>query len=294
MSLDKLNNQYVERINTLLEQMFPAGEPDNELHSLQNSIRYASLSKGKRLRPLLVYAAGKALGLSDNLLDKPALAVELIHCYSLIHDDLPAMDDDDLRRGQPTVHRAFNEATAILAGDSLQAQAFSLLANQTGVAEACIGRSIQIISKAALDMVKGQALDLAFEGYSPSQDELEQMLQLKTGALIRASVLLPTVYIENMPESQCQALADFAKAMGLAFQIRDDILDITGDTEVLGKPQGSDAELDKAAWPARFGIEEAHVRVGQLYERAVISLEHFGDSADLLRNLAERMIQRDY
>ncbi len=294
MSLDKLNSQYAKTINTLLDKLFPSAEPDNDLHSLQNAVRYAALSPGKRLRPLLVYAAGRALGVNDALLEQPALAVELIHCYSLIHDDLPAMDDDDLRRGQPTVHRAFNEASAILAGDSLQAQAFNLLANQTGVATSCISQSLQIISKAALDMVKGQSLDLAFEGYSPSKDELEQMLQLKTGALIRASVLLPTVYVENLPESQCQALAEFAEAIGLAFQIRDDVLDITGDTEVLGKPQGSDAGLDKAAWPAQFGIEEAHVRVGQLYERAIISLKHFGDSADLLRYLAERMIQRDY
>ncbi len=294
MSLNKLSSQYNQRLTALLEQLFPDVGVDKQLHSLPNAVRYASLSGGKRLRPLLVYAAGEALGVNATVLDQPALAVELIHCYSLVHDDLPSMDDDDLRRGQATVHRAFDEATAILAGDLLQAQAFNLLANQTGVAASCINESMQIVSKAALDMVKGQSLDLAFENHSPNQAELEQMLQLKTGALIRASVLIPTAYVEQLPAAHCQALADFAESIGLAFQIRDDVLDITGDTEVLGKPQGSDAGLNKAAWPSQFGVEAANVRVGQLYERAIVALEHFGESADFLRFLAERMIKRSY
>lgn len=257
-------------------------------------MRYATLSGGKRLRPLLVYAAGRALGLKEKNLDQVATAVELIHCYSLIHDDLPAMDNDDLRRGQPTVHKAFDESTAILAGDALQTLAFEMLVSQTGVSAKSKVQALQVLTSAAADMVKGQAMDISFEGRQPDQQQLEQMLQLKTGALISASVLMPTAYVTNLPQSQCYALADFSKAIGLAFQIRDDVLDMTGDTAIMGKPQGSDAALDKASWPARFGLGDAHVRVGELYEQAIISLEHLGDSADLLRYLAEKMIIRNH
>lgn len=289
---EALLNRYRQRHAEYLEQVLPAIPEDSD-DSLSAAMRYAALSGGKRLRPLLVYASGHALGIQPEQLDRAALAVELIHCYSLIHDDLPAMDDDDLRRGQPTVHKAFNEATAILAGDALQTMAFDLLIQQTAVSDTSKIKALQILTKAALDMVKGQALDIAYEGLQPEQDQLEEMLQLKTGALISASTLISTAFTENLTESKCLALADYAEAIGLAFQIRDDVLDVTGDSEVMGKPQGSDAELDKATWPARFGVEQAHVRTGQLYERAIIALEHFDESADLLRELAELMIVRD-
>ena len=291
---DNLNSSYRRRIDSLLGKVLPLVDHPAIDDSLQAAMRYALLSGGKRLRPLLVYASGRALGLSDENLDQAALAVELIHCYSLIHDDLPAMDDDDLRRRHPTVHIAYNEATAILAGDALQTLAFEVLVRQTGVADSYKINALQILSRASMDMVRGQAQDIFFEGEKPDQKLLEQMLQLKTGALIRASTLLPTAYADNISESNCAALADYASAIGLAFQIRDDVLDVTGDTEVMGKPQGSDADLDKASWTARFGLDEAHVRIGQLYERAIIALEHFDDSADMLRDLAEQMILRDH
>lgn len=289
---EALLNRYRQRHTDFLEQVLP-NEPGDSVDSLSAAMRYAALSGGKRLRPQLVYASGHALGVPPEQLDRAALAVELIHCYSLIHDDLPAMDDDDLRRGQATVHKAFNEATAILAGDGLQTMAFDLLIQQTAVSDTSKIQALQILTKAALDMVKGQALDIAYEGLQPKQLQLEGMLQLKTGALISASTLIATAYVENLTESRCMALADYAEAIGLAFQIRDDVLDVTGDTEVMGKPQGSDAGLDKASWPSRFGVEQAHVRTGQLYERAIIALEHFGDSADLLRQLAELMVVRE-
>lgn len=290
---EALINRYRQRHTEFLVQVLP-GELEISDDKLSAAMRYAALSGGKRLRPLLVYAAGHALGVQPEQLDRAALAVELIHCYSLIHDDLPAMDDDDLRRGQATLHKAFNEATAILAGDALQTKAFDLLIQQTGVSDTSKIHALQILTKAALDMVKGQALDIAYEGMQPKQQQLENMLQLKTGALISASTLIATAYAENLTESRCLALADYAEAIGLAFQIRDDVLDVTGDTEIMGKPQGSDAELDKATWPARFGVEQAHVRTGQLYERAIIALEHFDESADLLRDLAELMIVRNH
>ncbi|MBE9549945.1 MAG: polyprenyl synthetase family protein [Proteobacteria bacterium] len=291
---DNFKRHYRLRLNDLLKQVLPCSTTSKTGISLDAAMRYSALSAGKRLRPLLVYASGRALGVEAEKLDQAALAVELIHCYSLIHDDLPAMDDDDLRRGQPTVHMAFDEATAILAGDALQTLAFDLLVRQMDVANSSKIQALQILSKAAMDMVRGQALDISFEGKRPGQEQLEEMLQLKTGALIGASTLLPTAYAENLPESKCQSLSDFARAIGLAFQIRDDVLDVTGDTAVMGKPQGSDAGLDKASWPARFGIDEAHARTGQLYERAIIALEHFDDSADMLRDLAEQMIIRNH
>ncbi|MCF6262028.1 MAG: polyprenyl synthetase family protein [Xanthomonadales bacterium] len=290
---ESLLNRYRQRHAEYLELVLPAASLGSG-DSLSAAIRYAALSGGKRLRPLLVYASGDALGIQPEQLDRAALAVELIHCYSLIHDDLPAMDDDDLRRGQATVHKAFNEATAILAGDALQTMAFDLLIQQTAVSDTSKIQALQILTKAALDMVKGQALDIAYEGLQPEQTQLEEMLQLKTGALISASTLIATAFAENLTESKCLALADYAEAIGLAFQIRDDVLDVTGNSEIMGKPQGSDAELDKATWPARFGVKQAHVRTGQLYERAIIALEHFDESADLLRDLAEQMVIRDH
>ena len=289
-----LSSYYQQRINKLFEQLLPEQQDNlSGVDSLNAAMRYSVLSGGKRLRPLLVYGSGLALGLAEQQLDAAAMAVELLHCYSLIHDDLPAMDNDDLRRGQATVHIKYTEATAILAGDNLQAMAFSLLASQITERNRCNIRSSQILARAAMDMVKGQAMDISFEGKQPEVTQLEEMLQLKTGALISASTLLPTAYVNDLLDSRQHALADFSRAIGLAFQIRDDVLDVEGDPAVMGKPNGSDAGLDKASWPARFGMEPARVRIGQLYERAIIALEHFDEKADFLRLLAEKMITRN-
>lgn len=259
---------------------------------LAEAMHYAAMGGGKRLRPLLVYAGGMTLGLSEDQLDAPAMAVELIHCYSLVHDDLPAMDDDNLRRGRPTVHLAFDEATAILAGDALQAMAFEVLAeipnavaSQTMSAE--LARACGVVG-----MAGGQALDLQFEGRRPEREAVEDMFRRKTGALIHAAVMMPTHFKPDLAQTQRRDLLRFADAIGLAFQIRDDLLEIECDTEAIGKSSDSDASRHKASWPALFGVDAARERIDELAAEASQALSRMeGDTAGL-RWLAGRLVNR--
>lgn len=261
---------------------------------LADAMRQATLGGGKRLRPLLVYASGQALGLPLEQLDAPAAAVELIHCYSLVHDDLPAMDDDALRRGQPTIHVAWDEATAILAGDALQALAFETLADVED-AEAARGMSRLLAHACGVaGMAGGQALDLEFEGGQPSQDEVEAMYRQKTGALIAAAVLLPAEFRPQPEPARRQALADFAWSIGLAFQIRDDLLEVEGDSARIGKSASSDAERSKASWPARFGTTAARERMQTLEQQAHRGLEALGGPSEGLYWLGEKLLNRSY
>jgi farnesyl diphosphate synthase len=258
--------------------------------------RYAVLGGGKRLRPLLVYCTGEALGIPAAALDAPAAAVELIHAYSLVHDDLPAMDDDDLRRGQPTTHRAFDEATAILAGDALQVLAFSLLARDrypSISAEARINM-IRILADASgtEGMAGGQAMDLSAVGRKLDLEELEAMHRLKTGALIRASVLMAAACSPSISEEQWSALDGYAQDIGLAFQIQDDILDVEGNFEVLGKTTGADAARAKPTYPSILGLEAAKTRAHDLHVRACERLEAMGSHAEVLGWLAAYVIER--
>lgn len=255
---------------------------------LHRAMRYSSLGGGKRLRPCLVYGAALACGGTLAQADSAAAAVEMIHAYSLIHDDLPAMDDDHLRRGKPTCHIAFGEATAILAGDALQALAFEVLAD-TGhigmlrtLANACGSQG----------MAGGQAFDLDAVGQSLELDELERMHDYKTGALIRASAQLGAMAAGTNDPARLGALDRFGRALGLAFQIRDDILDIEGTTEVIGKPQGSDQAQNKPTYPALLGLTEAHARANRLRHEAIDALREFDERADLLRDLAHYAIDR--
>src|SRR5271169_6457848 len=246
---------YQTRVQNVLEGALPAAELiPQRLHAAQ---RYAVLGNGKRLRPLLVYCTGEALRVPANILDAPAAAVELIHSYSLVHDDLPAMDDDDLRRGQPTTHRAFDEATAILAGDALQVLAFSLLARDraAGVSADARLKMIQILADASgtAGMAGGQALDLSAVGRQLDLGELEAMHRLKTGALIRASVLLAAACAPELSGAEWDALDGYAQDIGLAFQIQDDILDVEGNVEDLGKTIGADAARSKPTYPSVLG-----------------------------------------
>jgi len=270
-----------------------AGHDDDRLC---NAMSYAVFNGGKRLRPLLVHATGQALGLPASMLDAPACAAELIHCYSLVHDDLPAMDDDDLRRGQPTAHLAFDEATAILAGDALQARAFEILATDTTLAEypaAALGMITCLTAACGADgMAGGQALDLQMEHQQPERDELEHMFRLKTGALIRASVMMPCCLVPDLAPERRQALAQFAESIGLAFQIRDDLLELESSTEEIGKSNLSDQSCDKATWPGRFGIEAAHARLEELKTQAETCLRQVGGNTDPLTWLIERLIDR--
>ena len=226
--------------------------------------------------------------------DAPATAIELIHAFSLVHDDLPAMDDDDLRRGKPTVHRMFDEATAILAADALQPLAFQLIAGATELAAEEKVRLATLIAAScgSLGMTGGQAIDLASHGRRMSESELVRMHGLKTGALIRASIVSACILTDDSDKDRHFAMDRFSRDVGLAFQIRDDILDVEGDTQVIGKPAGSDQGLDKATWPAVFGMEESRVRCKQLLDSALRHLSVFGNQANLLRNIAVYIVER--
>lgn len=282
------------RVEAALDQRLPA---ESKLpRRLHQAMRYSTLDGGKRMRPCLTYATGHALGLAPEVLDAPACAVEFIHVYSLIHDDLPAMDDDDLRRGKPTCHKAFDEATAILAGDALQALAFHVLAHDSSMAVGAEQRlaMIETLARAsgAAGMVGGQAIDLASVGQKITLPELENMHIHKTGALIRASVRLAALAKPGVGDDLLQRLDRYAKCIGLSFQVQDDILDEESDTQTLGKTQGKDRDQDKPTYPALLGMAEAKQKARELHEAAVAALDCFGGEADHLRNLSRYIIER--
>ncbi|MBI5462101.1 MAG: (2E,6E)-farnesyl diphosphate synthase [Gammaproteobacteria bacterium] len=292
--LDAFLAECQTRIQTALEQHLPSA--DTHPARLHQAMRYATLGGGKRVRPLLVYAAGAAVGAPSARLDIPACAVEFIHAYSLVHDDLPAMDDDDLRRGRPTCHRAFDEATAILAGDALQTQAFYVLAHARALDVAANTR-LRMLATLALasgsrGMAGGQAIDLAAVGQSLDIAQLEDMHIHKTGALIRASVLLGALCADVPDETRLERLDYYAKCIGLAFQIQDDILDVVGDTATLGKTAGADTARAKPTYPALLGLDGARQRAAELLVAAQDALTDFGAEADPLRGLAEYIVQR--
>ncbi len=269
-----------------------AREGDARLHA---AMCHAVLLGGKRMRPLLVHATAAAFGAAPDAADAPAVAIELMHAYSLVHDDLPAMDDDALRRGQPTVHVAFDEATAILAGDALQTLAFTTLA-EAPLAEATRLAMVARLARAsgALGMCGGQALDLAATGTGPALDvtALERLHAMKTGALLRAAVGLGA-QAADVDATTASHLDTFADALGLAFQIRDDLLDIEGDSTTLGKTAGKDVAQDKATFPALIGVDGSRARLRELGGRMDAALAPFGDAADALRALGRRAIERD-
>ncbi|MEC7377200.1 MAG: farnesyl diphosphate synthase [Pseudomonadota bacterium] len=263
---------------------------------LQAAMRYSVLGGGKRIRPALCLAAARAVGESGDSALAPACAVELIHAYSLIHDDLPAMDNDDLRRGRPTTHIAFDEATAILAGDALQALAFGLLADAPGLPEPARLAMVRELARASGHggMVGGQAIDLGAVGKTLSLAQLEVMHRHKTGALIEASVRIGALSSAAVQEGDLEALAGYARALGLAFQVQDDLLDIEGDTQVIGKPQGSDAARAKPTYPALLGVDGARAHLAELLDNAQHSLAAFGPEADPLRAMANYVVARNH
>nr|WP_288257509.1 farnesyl diphosphate synthase [uncultured Pseudomonas sp.] len=282
------------RVDTVLEALFQA--PRTELERLYQAMRYSVMNGGKRVRPLLVYAACEALEGDLERADGAACAVELIHAYSLVHDDLPAMDDDDLRRGQPTTHKAFDEASAILAGDGLQSLAFEVLADHRRNPQDAETRlqMIELLSQAAgpAGMVGGQAIDLGSVGRRLDQQALEVMHRHKTGALIEASVALGALASGNTDELAHKALLQYARAIGLAFQVQDDILDVESDTATLGKTQGKDEAHDKPTYPALLGLDAAKDYALELRDQALHVLRPFGNSAEPLRELARYIVER--
>jgi len=282
-----------ERVNDRLGHFMPAG--DRLPQRLHQAMRYATFNGGKRVRPLLVYAAGLALGGDLEALDRPACAVELIHSYSLVHDDLPAMDDDDLRRGQPTCHRAYDEATAILAGDALQSLAFQLVATPGNQPAERQLRMVDLLARAcgSHGMAGGQALDIDAVGRTMSLPELENMHIHKTGALIRASVQLGALAAGG-DEATLAHLDRYAKAVGLAFQIQDDILDVVADTATLGKTQGKDAAANKPTYTRLLGLDGARQKAHELIQEALEALAPLDGRAVQLRNLARYVVERDH
>lgn len=296
MSLEHFSQHYRQRIDQLLLthiENLPDLSP-----TLKAAMRHGLLLGGKRVRPFLVYATGTMLGVEESLLDAPAAAIECIHAYSLIHDDLPAMDDDDLRRGHPTVHKAFDEATAILAGDALQTLAFSILTEQVLAPDLMKAqlRMVQILAKASgyQGMCGGQALDLDAEGKMVPLAELEQIHRHKTGALIECAVQLGALCKADVSEATLAALRTYAAAIGLAFQVQDDILDVVGDTETLGKPQGSDEALNKSTYPALLGLNAARDLARELHQQALTALETLPYNTEILAAFADYIVERAY
>lgn len=291
---------YLAACQHRVERALDARLPSETLlpQTLHQAMRYSVLDGGKRTRPLLTYATGHALGIAESSLDAQACAVEFIHVYSLIHDDLPAMDNDDLRRGKPTCHKAFDDATAILAGDALQALAFEVLANDPSIPVDANARlaMIRCLSKASGShgMVGGQAIDLGAVGKQLNLPELENMHIHKTGALIRASVNLASLTQPGLDAATAKQLDHYAKCIGLSFQVKDDILDVESDTATLGKTQGKDNDNDKPTYPALLGMAGAKQKAQELHEQAVASLAAFGSEADLLRDLSRYIIERSH
>jgi len=291
-SVEGLLDQYADRVNQQLKKRLPQ-ETDSP-KTLHKAIRYSVLGGGKRIRPALVYATGEALSTNLKSLDCAACAVELMHCYSLVHDDLPAMDNDDLRRGRPTCHKAFDEATAILAGDAIQAQAFAILASDDAPNKKRVEMIQQLAkSSGSLGMAGGQAIDLASVNKQLNEEKIKNMHTLKTAALIQASALIAVIVSgTNSPETFAR-FANFSEKIGLAFQIRDDILDIQADTETLGKPQGSDAAQNKPTYPSIVGVEQAENTANTLLREALNEINHLDGRAENLRAISKYMVTRN-
>jgi geranylgeranyl pyrophosphate synthase len=292
--LDQLLQSYTQQVDAQLELIIP--QAAGPASTLFKAMRYSVFNGGKRVRPALCFAAADAVGASSGNTAKVAAAVEMIHAYSLIHDDLPAMDDDDLRRGVPTCHIKFDEATAILAGDGLQSLAFKQLTELVDLSASINLRLIATLSDLAgcNGMVSGQAVDLASTGKQLSTDELDFMHNHKTGALIEASVVMGALATDRATDTQIDALKQYARAIGLAFQIQDDILDVESSTEQLGKSQGSDSANDKATYISILGIEKARSEAERLYQKSIDALSIFSASADPLRALAKFIVHRSF
>ncbi|HEV7613291.1 MAG TPA: farnesyl diphosphate synthase [Steroidobacteraceae bacterium] len=283
-----------------MERALAARLPDVSMvpARLHEAMRYSVLGGGKRIRPALLFAAARTLGLSEDDVEAAACAIELVHVYSLVHDDLPAMDNDDLRRGRPTCHKAYDEATALLVGDALQPLAFQLLASDPALPASPTIR-IRLIDMLAhaigtFGMAGGQAIDLAVQGTRLDISQVEDLHARKTGAVIRASVLMAAECIPALDADLYAALTRFATAVGLAFQIQDDLLDVTGDPSTLGKATGADSERAKPTHPAVIGIPASQQRVRLLHTQAIHALAPFGKRAESLRSLANWLLLRKY
>lgn len=285
--------RYQNRVNQKLKALLD--RQTSYPSSLLEAIKYATLNNGKRLRPALVYAIGESVNISLDRLDAAACAVELIHSYSLVHDDLPAMDDDDLRRGQPTCHIQFDEATAILVGDAQQTLAFEALSQDAFLTDSNKVKLITLLSHASGGggMIGGQIIDIQSNGHLPKLSQLQKMHEMKTGALITASLLMGAAQSTHYPEKQ-PGLAKLGQKIGLAFQIHDDILDIEGSTEVLGKPQGSDEAADKSTYPKLLGVAQAKALRDELITDSLETLSALQLTNPFLKELIDYIGYRQH
>jgi farnesyl diphosphate synthase len=287
---------YKTRVDHALSELLP--QTDKEKTQLNAAMRYAMTNGGKRVRPIVTYATGTALGIALDTLDAPACAVEMLHAYSLVHDDLPAMDDDDLRRGKPTLHKHYDEATAILAGDALQALAFTVLASNEdpALSDTTKLKMVAVLGEASgvNGMAVGQAIDLESVGKTLSLEQLEAMHRHKTGALIRASAKMAVLAADIADNALHQKIDAYADAIGLSFQIVDDILDVTSDTETLGKTQGADEALNKPTYPALLGLDGAKKYAQQTHMAALDALSGLDTQFDELRNLSDFIVKRTH
>ena len=293
-SINAIIDHYSAQVDAQLDAILPPATGAAE--QLFAAMRYSVFNGGKRLRPALCFAAADAVAESDANSAKVAAALEMIHAYSLIHDDLPAMDNDDLRRGKPTCHIQFDEATAILAGDGLQSLAFQQLTELETLPAPLVVELIAMLSRlgGCAGMVTGQAIDLAATGTALELEQLKEMHAHKTGALIEASVLMGAMATGQANQEQLNALSAFARAIGLAFQIQDDILDVESSTEQLGKQQGSDASNGKSTYTSILGLERARREAAELFDHSIQALQCFGEKADPLRAIAGFIVQRNH
>lgn len=295
MEIQQILTARKSRVEDLLSELLRSQASSTVL---QNAMTYAVMNGGKRLRPVLAYASAQAVGSDYSLADIAACAVELIHTYSLIHDDLPAMDDDSLRRGVATCHIKYDEATAILAGDALQSYAFEIIASsdQIKVSNELRLQMLAVLAKAigANGMVAGQSLDLHTSSESINNESLATLHSLKTGALITASVQLGALSTGYTDQTRLDQLSVYAKAIGHAFQVQDDILDVESDTKTLGKQQGKDQQLGKVTYPVLLGLDGARQKAQALYEEAISALDDFGEDAQTLREIALYIVQRKH
>jgi geranylgeranyl pyrophosphate synthase len=290
--MNEIMREYQVRTQEVLDQ---ALSNLNVPERLRDSMRYSTLSGGKRVRALLVYASGLAVDAPLERLNTVAAALECIHAYSLIHDDLPAMDDDDLRRGQSTNHIKFDQATAILAGDALQTLAFELINNDESSLSDAQARKISLTlaqSSGSIGMVGGQMLDIQATDESLTREQLEDVHSRKTGALINAAVICGALCSDHVTSQQLAKLSDYANKIGLAFQVVDDILDIESSTEELGKPSGSDLEMGKSTYPALIGLQASKELAENLYQESIVSVASISDNTQLLEDLAQLVVKR--
>jgi farnesyl diphosphate synthase len=287
---------WMKSVQSTMEQALASYLPSDHAapERLHEAMRYATLDGGKRVRPLLVFAAAELFDGDAELVKRAAAAVEMIHAYSLVHDDMPCMDDDELRRGKPTVHVKYDEATALLVGDALQSQAFLVLSEGRGDTARKLDM-VRLLASASgsVGMCGGQAIDLASVGLNLSLSELEQMHRLKTGALLRASVLLGALCGKTLNEVETAALNDYASAVGLAFQVVDDVLDATADSTTLGKTAGKDAADNKPTYVSILGLAESRALAEKLRNDAYQAIAPFGEKARRLAQLADLIVQRE-